>query len=29
MGITAVLMLFFFWMKGWISWPRPRRRSRL
>ena len=25
----AVLMLFFFWMKGWISWPRPRRRSRL
>ena len=26
---TALLMLFFFWMKGWMSWPRRRRRSRL
>ncbi len=26
---TAVLMLFLFWLKGWISWPRPRRRSKL
>jgi magnesium transporter len=23
---TALLMLFFFWLKGWISWPRKRRR---
>ena len=26
---TALLMLFFFWMKGWMSWPRKRKRSRL
>ena len=19
---TALLMLFFFWMKGWMAWPR-------
>ena len=23
---TALLMLFFFWLRGWISWPRKRRR---
>jgi magnesium transporter len=23
---TALLMLFFFWLKGWISWPRARGR---
>jgi magnesium transporter len=26
---TAILMLFLFWLKGWISWPRPHRRSKL
>jgi magnesium transporter len=26
---TALLMLFFFWMKGWMSWPRKRKRSRI
>ena len=26
---TALLMLFFFWLRGWISWPRKRRRSRI
>ncbi len=26
---TALLMLFFFWMKGWMAWPRKRRRSRI
>ncbi len=29
MAGIAALMVFFFWRKGWISWPRPRRRSRL
>jgi magnesium transporter len=26
---TALLMLFFFWMKGWMSWPRKRKPSRI
>jgi magnesium transporter len=26
---TALLMLFFFWLRGWISWPKKRHRSRL
>jgi len=26
---TALLMLFFFWMKGWMAWPRKRKRSRI
>jgi magnesium transporter len=26
---TAVLMLFLFWLKGWINWPRKARRSQL
>ena len=25
MGGTAVLMLGWFWYRGWIHWPRPRR----
>jgi magnesium transporter len=27
---TALLLLFFFWLRGWIGWPRRRqRRARL
>ncbi|HEV7768671.1 MAG TPA: magnesium/cobalt transporter CorA [Thermoanaerobaculia bacterium] len=26
---TAVLLLFFFWWKGWIGWPRRRPRFRV
>jgi magnesium transporter len=26
---TALLMLFFFWLRGWISWPKKRNRSSL
>jgi magnesium transporter len=29
MGGTAVLLLIFFWFKGWIGWPRRRRRTRV
>jgi magnesium transporter len=25
---TAALMLFYFWLKGWINWPRKRQRTR-
>ena len=25
----AILMGFYFWWKGWISWPRRRKRTRL
>jgi len=29
MLFTSVLLLGFFWWKGWIAWPRRRRRVRV
>jgi magnesium transporter len=28
MSVTALFMLFLFWRKGWINWPRLRRPRR-